>query len=147
MTDSGIVVIGYTTDAYLMLDIDQKRPEKVVEWTGNYTKRHHLGSALIMKTSDVGQVDLFGNKLLSFSVIFGTHIPWQENMQHIDDAFKDKMVDKKFRKMRFQGFITERVNRKTHTISHPKIFKYISNGSHKGCFDYLKWWVYYRKLG
>jgi hypothetical protein len=60
-------------------------------------------------------------------------------MQYIEKAYKDKIVDKKFRKMRFQGFITERVNRKNARISYPKTFKYIPKGTHEGCFDYLRW--------
>jgi hypothetical protein len=74
-------------------------------------------------------------------MVFGKHIPWQKTMQHIERAYEDGIVDKKFRKMRFQGFITERVNRKNTRVNYPRIFKYIPNGTHEGCFDYLRWWT------
>jgi hypothetical protein len=64
----------------------------------------------------------------------------------IDNAFEEGIVDKKFRKMRFQGFITERVTRKSQSIGPPKFYKYIPNGNNQGCLEYLKWYRYYKKL-
>jgi len=141
------VVVGFTTSDYLMLDADLKKPEEVVEWARKYTKESHLGSVLITKTSDSFQLDLHGDLLFNFSLIFGERLPWQEIMLHINNAFKDNMVDKKFVKMRFQGFITERVNRKNKRIEPPKVFKYIPNGNHEGCFEYLRWWKWYKEVG
>jgi len=120
-----------------MLDVDLKKPEEVVEWAKKYAKKYKLGSALIMKTSDGnGQIDLFGNRLYNFSIIFG-ELPWQEIMLHINNAFKDRWLDKKFVKMRFQGFITDRVNRKNKQTDCPKVWRYIPNGNHEGALSTL----------
>jgi len=145
------VVLGYTTSDYLMLDIDNKRPEELVRWAKKYARKSHLGAVLIMQTSDIGQRDLQGKRLYSFAVIFGFREPWQEIMVHIYNALKAKMVDKKFVKMRFQGFITERVNKKNNQVLRPKIFRYITpkkrrKGDNEGCFEYLRWWVWYKKV-
>lgn len=141
------VVVGFTTSDYLMLDADLKKPEEVVKWAKKYAREYHLGSVLIMKTSDSSQLDLYGNKLSNFSIIFGEPLPWQEIMLHINNAYKDGMVDKKFVKMRFQGFITERVNRKNKRIDYPKYFKYIPNGNNEGCFEYLRWRAWFKNVG
>lgn len=143
----GTVVVGFTTSDYLMLDADLKKPDEVVEWAKKYAKKYRLGSVLIMKTSDSFQLDLYGNRLYNFSIIFGEHLPWQEIMLHINNALKDKIVDKKFVKMRFQGFITERVSRKNKQIDYPKYFKYIPNGDNEGVFEYLRWRAWYKNVG
>jgi hypothetical protein len=143
---SGIVIIGYTTDCYLMIDADNKRSEEVVDWAKKLTKESKLGSVIIMKTSDCGQNDLDGNKLQNYAIIFGEQLPFQEIKQYVEKAYKDGIVDKKFWKMRFQGITTERVDRKSVSISHPKIFKYIPNGTNEGCFDYLRWWTWFRNI-
>jgi len=145
------VVLGYTTSDYPMLDIDNKRPGEVVRWAKKYARENHLGAVLIMQTSDSGQRDLFGRRLYNFAVIFGFREPWQEIMVHIKNALKAKMVDKKFVKMRFQGFITERINKKNNQVLRPKIFRYITpkkrkKGDNEGCFEYLKWWSWYKKV-
>jgi hypothetical protein len=143
------VVLGYTTSDYLMLDADNKRPD-VARWAEKYARKNELGTTLIMLTSDKGQYDLFGNRLYNFAIIFGNRIPWQEIMMHIRNALKAKIVDKKFVKMRFQGFITERINKKNNQVLRPKIFRYITpkkrkKGDNEGCFEYLKWWIWYKK--
>jgi len=148
-TNEGTVVLGFTTADYLLIDADLKRPAEVLMWAKKYAKRHHLGSVLIMKTSDSPQLDLYGRRLYNFAVIFGERLPWQEIMRHIRNALKDRIVDKKFVKMRFQGFITERVNRKNEQIGIPKLFKYIpkGKGSNEGCFEYLKWYKWFKDVG
>jgi hypothetical protein len=143
------VVLGYTTSDYLMLDADNKRPD-VARWAEKYARKNELGTTLIMLTSDKGQYDLFGNRLYNFAIIFGDRLPWQEIMVHIGNALKAKIVDKKFVKMRFQGFITERINKKNNQVLRPKIFRYITpkkrkKGDNEGCFEYLKWWIWYKK--
>ena len=143
---SGIVIVGYTTDCYLMLDADNKRPEELTKWTKDLTKNYKLGSVLIMKTSDCGQVDLLGERLSNFMAVFGEPLPFQEIKQYVEKAYKDGIVDKKFWKMRFQGVTTERVDRKSASISYPKFFRYIPNGTHEGCFDYLKWWTWFKNI-
>jgi hypothetical protein len=93
---------NWSPSARAALDADLKKGEEVVEWAREYTKKFRLGSVLIMMSSDgSGQVDLHGNRLYNFSLIFGEHLPWQEIMLHINNAFKDDMVDKKFVKTRF----------------------------------------------
>jgi len=146
-THEGNVVFGATFSDYLMIDADLKRPAEVLMWAKEYAKRFRLGSVLIMKTSNSLQLDLYGRRLYNFAVIFGERLPWQEIMLHIDNAFKDGIVDKKFVKMRFQGFITERVNRKNEQIPPPKLFKYIPNGINEGCFEYLRWYKWYKNVG
>ena len=143
---SGIVIIPYTTDCYFMIDADDKRPEEVIKWCTEMTKEYKLGSVLIMKTSDCGQRDLNGNKLMNFLAVFGETLPYPEIRQHVETAYKDGIVDKKFRKMRFQGVASERVTRKSATIGYPTIFKYIPNGTHEGCFEYLDWWKWFRNI-
>jgi hypothetical protein len=144
------VVVGFTTSDYLMLDADKKPAKEVVKWTTRYARKYHLGNVLMMKTSDSYQLDLFGNILYNFAIVFGRRLPWQEIMIHMNNALKANIVDKKFVKMRFQGFITERISKKSNRINYPQIFKYIRNGRRKrdreGCFEYLRWWVYYRKV-
>ena len=143
---SGIVIVGYTTDCYLMIDADNKLPEEVTKWAADLTKEYNLGSVLIMKTSEHGQTDLNGKKLLNFAIVFGEKLPFQEIKQYVEKAYRDGIVDKKFWKMRFQGITTERVTRKSASISHPKVFRYIPNGTHEGCFDYLKWWTWFKDI-
>lgn len=140
------VVIGFTTDCYLMLDADLKT-EKVIDWAEEYAKTYRLGTVLVMKTSDSFQLDLYGNKLHNFCIVFGQPLPWQEIMMHIENAFKDKIINKGFRKMRYLGHITERINRKNRRKACPKFYKYIPNGNHEGCFEYLRWWKWNKENG
>jgi len=144
---SGNVIVGFTANDVLMLDADLITEERAVEWAKEYTKTYSLGSVLINKTSDSFQLDLYGVKLYNFSIVFGQLLPWQEVILHVENAYKDGIVNTEFRKMRYLGHITERVNRKNRRISYPKVFKYIPNGNHEGCFDYLRWWKWNRKVG
>lgn len=144
------VVVGFTTSDYLMLDIDGHTKIRTIDWAKRYSKRYQLGNALIMMTSDNHQLDLFGNRLYNFSIIFGARLPWQEIMLHIFNAFEDKMVERKFVKMRFQGFITERIGEKNAKVRPPEIFRFIYNGDRKkdreGIMEYLRWWKWYRDI-
>jgi hypothetical protein len=148
LMSEGNVVIGFTTDNYLMLDADLKKEEDI-EWAKEYGKDFHLGSALIMKTSDSFQLDLYGNKLYNFCIVFGQPLPWQEIILHVENAFKEGIVNKGFRDMRYLGHITERVNRKNRRKSHPKVFKYIpsKDKNNEGCMEYLRWWKWNKKVG
>jgi len=125
----GNIVVGFTTNTFLMLDADLQTEERVVEWAREYTRLYELGSVLIMKTSDSLQLDLYGNKLYNFCIIFGQPLGWQEIILHIENAYREGIVNKYFREMRYLGVITERVNRKNNRINYPKIFKYINVGA------------------
>ena len=143
------IVIGFTTSDYLMLDADNMTKRRVTEWTRKYRKKYHLGSALVMMTSNEGQLDLFGKRVYNFTVIFGERLPWQENMNHIRNAYKDGMVNKVFLRMRFQGFTTERVNRKCKRKGAPTFFRYFPDPKkrNEGCMEYMKWWKWFREVG
>lgn len=147
----GNVVVGFDANDVLMLDADLITEERAVEWAREYGKDFDLGSILIMKTSDSFQLDLYGNKLYNFCIVFGQLLPWQEIVIHVENAYKEGIVNKIFRDMRYYlGHTTERVNRKNRRISHPKYFKYIwkeTNGNHEGCFEYLRMWKYNKEVG
>jgi hypothetical protein len=143
---SGNIVIGFTTNCYLMLDADLKT-EEAVEWAREYSKEHQLGSVLIMKTSRSKQRDLLGNKLTNYCIIFGQRLPWQEIIAHIDNAYKKGIINKAFRNMRKYGVIIERINRKNKKKSCPAIFTYIRAGNNEGCMEYLHWWKWNKEIG
>lgn len=141
------VVIGFTTADYLMLDCDFIDLERLYGWCKKRTEKYHLGSVLINRTSVSKQLTI-DNKILpdNHSAIFGKPLPWQETMFHIYEASEDELVDPKFVKMRFQGFITERVNSKNYSIGHPKPVRYIPNGNSEGVLEYLKWYKWFREV-
>ena len=144
-------IVGFTTADYLMLDVDNRTPTRIYLWTKSYSKRYHLGCALINITSDTErQLDLFGNRLYHLSVIFGVRQCWEEIVFHIGNAFKDGIVDKKFVKMRYIGVITERVTVKSNRISYPRPFHYIRNSNKRrdkeGVFEYLRFWQWHKKV-
>lgn len=140
-------MVGFRTDSYLMLDVDLKRAEKVVEWAEQYAEAYDLGSVLIMRTSSSKQIDLFDNELDNFCIIFGQPLPWQEIRLHVEHAYEDEIVNRQFRDMRYLGHITERVNRKNSGKDHPRVYTYFPNGNNEGCMEYLRWWKWNREVG
>lgn len=85
----GNVVIGFTTNSYLMLDCDLQREEDVLRFAEEYAKFHKLGSSLVMETSNPKQMELDLKHLLkNFCVIFGKRIAWEENKWHVKEAYR-----------------------------------------------------------
>lgn len=147
MKDSGNVVLAFTSDTLLMLDCDLKREDEVIEFAEEYAKFHKLGSVLVMKTSDSNQLDLYGNRLGNYCVIFGKPLSWEEIRWHIKEAYKLGMVNKAFTALREFGSITIRVNAKNDKIPPPKIVHYFRNGERKGIMGFLRHYAMCRKLG
>ena len=100
-----------------------------------------------MKTSGSTQMDLEGKRLVNFCAVFGRRVHWTENMQHIEKAYRDKMVRKDFRDMRIYGNTTERINAKGCKKGYPVRFKVIGNGTYEGILEYLSWWYRNRGFG
>ena len=90
--DKGNVILAFTSDTVLMLDCDLKREDEVIEFAEEYAKFHKLGSVLVMKTSDSNQLDLYGNRLGNYCVIFGKPLSWEEIRWHIKEAYKLGML-------------------------------------------------------
>ncbi|MEM2111348.1 MAG: hypothetical protein QXX08_05670 [Candidatus Bathyarchaeia archaeon] len=146
----GNVVVAYTSDSVLMLDCDLKREDEVIEFAREYAKFHDLGSALVMKTSESTQVDLYGKTLGNYCIIFGRILTWDEIKWHVKEAFRLGMVNKGFVIIRKFGSITIRVNAKNDKIPPPTPVYYFSNGDkegRKGIWAFLKHWAMCRKLG
>ena len=143
------IPIAFTTSDYCMLDADNQTKRRVTEWTRKYRKKYHLGSALITMSSDEGQLNLLGERLYNFTIIFGERVPWQENSIHMENALKDGITNKTFIKMRFQGFVSERVNRKCRRKAAPRFFRYFPDPKkrNEGCMEYMKWWKWFRRVG
>lgn len=143
----GNVVLGYTSSSILMLDCDLKREDEVIEFAKEYAKFHKLGSVAVFKTSDTPQVDLFGNRLGNYCIIFGKPISWDEIQWHVQEAYRLGIVNKSFTALRQFGSITIRVNSKNDKIPPPKPIFYFRNGDNRGVMAFTKHWVMCRKLG
>jgi len=146
----GNVVLAYTSSCHLMLDCDLKREDEVVRFSEDYTKFHDLGSSGVWKTSDSSQVDLYGNRLGNYCIIFGKILSWDEVKWHVQEAFCNKMVNKGFVIIRKFGSITIRINAKNNKIPPPMPISYFRNGgkeSRKGVMAFTRHWVMCRKLG
>jgi hypothetical protein len=146
-TQQGTARIGFTTSHYLLLDADRHTEKSVVQWTRAYAKRHRSGSALIMMTSNRGELNLYGDRLYHFCIVFGRFIKqWQVVMRHIGNASNDGIVDGQFVKTKeLNKWINERVNKKSNTVGHPRIFCYIPSRKdtpedREGVFAYLRFW-------
>lgn len=144
----GNVVVAYCSDTVLMLDIDNQTKEVVKDFATKYAKFHNLGSILIMKTSERGQLDLLGNKLESFAVIFGKcPLGWEEIQWHVTEARRLGMIERSFLKLRKFGYITIRVNPKNNKTPCPRISYYHRSGDRTGIFRYIRLYVMCKKLG
>lgn len=142
----GNVVLAWTTDCFLALDCDWKRKGEVVKFAKEYPKAQSLGSSLVLKTSDSGgQIDLFGNKLNNYCIIFGRRITWEEAKWHIDECYRLGIIDRGFHKLRKFGSITIRVNAKNNKIPKPAIVRYFSNGHRKKDREGVKRFLEHRK--
>jgi hypothetical protein len=147
MDDKGNVVLAYTSDSHLMLDCDLKKEDEVIEFAKEYAKFHDLGSRAGFKTSDSCQVDLYGERLGNYCIIFGKILPWDEIKWHVQEAYRLKMVNKGFTALREFGSITIRVNAKNDKIPPPKPLFYFDNGDDTGIMEFLDHWIMCRKMG
>lgn len=146
----GNVVLAYTSSSHLMLDCDLKRENEVTEFARDYALEQDLGSVAVWKTSDTAQVDLFGERLGNYCVIFGKIISWDEIKWHVQEAFRRGMVNKGFVIIRKFGSITIRVNSKNDKIPPPMPIHYFSNGGRKarrGVMAFTRHWVLCRNIG
>jgi len=143
----GNVVLGHTDDSKLMLDCDLKREVEVKEFAKRYTKFHDLGSVAVFKTSNTPQVDLFGERLGNYCVIFGKKISWDEIKWHVKEIYRLGLVNKGFTALREFGSITIRVNAKNDKIPPPRPVFYFSNGDDTGVMEFIDYWVMCRKMG
>lgn len=144
----GNVVLGYCSDTVLMLDIDNQMEEAVKDFAIRYAKFHDLGSVLILRTSESGQMDLFGNKLASFAAIFGKcPLGWEEIRWHVTEARRLGMIERSFLALRKFGYVTIRANPKNKRTPRPKIVAYYRNGDKTGIFRYLGFYVMCKELG
>jgi len=146
-TENGNVVLGYTSDSVLMLDCDLKRKVEVIEFGKEYTLFHDLGSILTIETSKSTQLDLFGNLLGNYAIIFGKILRWEEIRWHIAECYRLGMINKAFTALREFGSITIRVNAKNNRIPAPEIVYYFPNGDDKGVKGFLDHWKMCKDLG
>lgn len=141
------VVIGYTTDCHLCLDCDLKPEKEVIEFAEEYAKFQDLGSVDVYKTSDSPQIDLFGNRLGNYCIIFGKIISWEEVKWHITEAYRLRMIHRSFLVMREIDKITIRVNAKNDKTSPPKLIHTFRNGDDKGTRAFRRWLKLNKDLG
>jgi hypothetical protein len=148
MAEQGNVVLGYCSDDILMLDIDNQTQETTIEFAKNYAEFHDLGKVLVMKTSEIYQLDLFDNIVNCYCIIFGKcPLPWEEIKWHITEARRLGMIERSFTELRKYGYITIRANPKNSSIPYPKIVGYYGEGDNKGVMAYLRHWKNCRGLG
>jgi len=143
----GNVVLAYTSDSLLMLDSDLKREDEVIGFSREYAEFNKLGSSAVFKTSDSSQVDLFGNRLGNYCIVFGKVLPWDEIKWHVREAYRLGMVNKGFVIIRKFGSITIRVNSKNSKIPPPRPISYFSNVDDTGILEFIDHWVMCRKMG
>ena len=143
----GNVVLGYCSKTFLMLDVDNQNDEEYVGgFAKRYTRFHHLGSTLVIRTSEDLR-NMYGNTLKHFGIIFGKPLSWREIKWHVREAYRLGMVDEKFLNLRKFGYITIRVNAKNNMIPCPRISYYYRNGDRTGIFRYIRFYVMCKKLG
>jgi hypothetical protein len=147
MDDRGNVVLAYTSDSQLMLDCDLKKEVEVKAFAREYAEFHNLGSSAVFKTSDTDQVDLYGNRMGNYCIIFGKVLSWDEIKWHVQEAYRLGMVNKGFTALRKFGSITIRVNSKNNKIPPPKPIYYFRNGDNRGIAAFIKHWKMCRDLG
>lgn len=135
------------TDAFLMLDCDLQRIDKVKKFAKTYAKEYDLGSSVVFKTSDTPQIDLFGHRLTNCCIIFGMKLSWDEIRWHVQEVYSRGMVNRGFLAMRYFGSITIRVNAKNKKIPHPTLIAYFDNGDDTGVFEFIDFWRTCRKEG
>lgn len=144
----GNVVISYGTDTHLMLDCDLKLKDEVIKFSRKYAKFHDLGSAAVFETSDADKIDIHGNRLGNYCVIFGRIISWEECKWHLEEALRLVMVDKDYVDIMCKsGCMTIRVNTKNSKKHSPTLIDYFHNGDSTGITAFINHWKMCRDLG
>lgn len=106
-----------------------------------------MGSALLILTSESTQVDLFGNKLNKYGVIFGKPLTWNEILWHIKEARRLGMIERSFLNLRKFGYITIRVNAKNDKTPPPKTVALYHLGDMTGIIQFNKFRKACKNLG
>jgi hypothetical protein len=135
----GNVVLGFCSNHFLMLDIDEQIKNFCIRFVKEYTNYHKLGSVLILKTSESNSIDFFGNKLGNFAAIFGKPLSKKEIMWHIGETKRLGIINRGFAKMRYLDGITIRVNSKNEKTQPPEVIKFYSHGCMKGILRYISY--------
>jgi hypothetical protein len=130
-----------------MLDLDLHTEAVVKAFSKNYSEFHDLGSALLILTSKSTQIDLFGNKLNKYAVIFGKLLTWDEIIWHIREARRLGMIERSFLNLRKFGYITIRVNAKNDKIPAPKTVALYHLGDMTGIVQFNKFRKACKNLG
>jgi hypothetical protein len=142
-TRRGNMVVAYTTNRYLAFDVDFRSGKKVIAWADSYGDFHHLGSNLVMKSSEEDQTDLEGNTdVNNYFVFFGKDgLNWEEIDWHYREASRLGMINKRALDFRELGTITLRYNAKNARKPYPTIVHYHRNGDRSGVMEYLRFWT------
>jgi hypothetical protein len=143
----GNIVIGFCTDTFLMLDLDLHAEAVAKRFSKTYSEFHGLGSALLILTSESTQVDLFGNKLNKYAVIFGKPLTWDVILWHIKEARRLGMIERSFLNLRKFGYITIRVNAKNSKTPPPKTVALYHLGDMAGIIQFNKFRKACKNLG
>jgi hypothetical protein len=146
-SQEGNVVLGFTSDVFLMLDCDLKRRAEVKWFAPKFGKEYGLGSSLVIETSCTPQLDLNGKLLGNFAVIYGKKLAWDTIKWLVGEAYRLGMVNKAFANIRQFGSITIRVNAKNNKIPPPRPIAYFDNGDDTGIIEFLDHWIMCRKIG
>lgn len=132
----GNVVIGFCSNNVLMLDLDLHIFAVANRFSERYAKFHKLGGYELIETSDSTQVDLLGNKLNKYAVIFGKILGWEEILWHLKECRRLGMIERSFLNLRKFGFITIRVNAKNDKTPAPKIVALYDLGDMTGILQF-----------
>ena len=74
-------------------------------------------------------------------------MPWDEIKWHVQEAYRQGIVNKSFTALRKLGSITIKVNSKSNKIPPPKPLYYFRNGDRRGITAFIKHWKICRNLG
>lgn len=143
----GNVVIGFESENILMLDCDVKLEKDLIAFGRDYTLHQDLGDFLLCKTSDITQVDLSGNSLANYAIIFGKFLSRDEIRFHVREAYRLGIVDRSFVRIRRFGSITIRVTAKNNEEPHPEIVYYFRNGDSHGIKEFTDFFDISKELG
>jgi hypothetical protein len=83
----------------------------------------------------------------NYCIIFDKVLSWDEIKWHVQEAYRQGIVNKGFTALRKFGSITIRVNSKNNKIPPPKPIYYFSNGDDAGVVKFLEFWRMCRNLG
>lgn len=143
----GNIVLGFCSNTFLMLDLDLHTEAVAKAFSKSYSEFHDLGSALLILTSKSTQIDLFGNKLNKYAVIFGKLLTWDEIIWHIKEARRLGMIERSFLNLRKFGYITIRVNAKNDKTPPPKTVALYHLGDMTGIINFNEFRKACKNLG